>query len=447
MRAGTLLDTITVNAGGKAIVPGKAVLAAETAYTLVVSGIETETSFGVTLTRDAMYCFRSATAGCTPGTNPGNRTAQSSHLFVGTNPAHMGHVYEWDKPAPGAHNPNSFYNPNPVYDYNASHVYTLPFYPAETGKFVAAPQEVFFPGSCACTGTYTIKVYSAGAAPAATPTPASTACGTTKDRRLASAEAINEVRVVAITPGVGFRKAGSSGEWCDVSKHDVLTQGDEISTDPDGSVTLAFADNSTVVVRNSTQIKISSFFTEGGVVRTEILLKGGEIAAQVNHSETTSSDFKVNSSGANHSGSVRGTKFTYFYDPVSKATVISVNEGVVAVTATAGGTATNVPAGKEVEVTTKVSAPAALGKAGARGGINRLTARKLVLKLVARGNGPCGLVTPRTGGFSVKPVGAGWLVSVRSTAGKAKGWSTWKTAGTKVSAANAAARKIAAGCR
>ena len=58
---------------------------------------------------------------------------------------------------------------------------------------------------------------------------------------------------------------------------------------------------------------------------------------------------------------------------------------------------------------------------------------------VAAGNGPCALVLPRTGAFSVKPTPTGWLVAVKATAGKAKGWSTWLVAGSKVSPQNPAA--------
>ena len=235
--------------------------------------------------------------------------------------------------------------------------------------------------------------------------------------------------------------------WHEVGIDTVLHQGDEISCDPDGSVTLAFADNSTVVVRNTTQLKIASFFAEGGVVRTQILLKMGEVAATVNKSEATKSDFKIQQpTGV---ASVRGTVFSVFYAPGSNESITSVTRGVVTVDPSRPGLATvEVAAGKEVAVTARaVSSLAPFGKAGARGGVNLMKARDLVLKIIARNNARCALKMPRTNAFSVKPSAGGWLVAIRATAGKAAGWSTWTVAGAKVRPANAAAKKIAVGCR
>ena len=60
-------------------------------------------------------------------------------------------------------------------------------------------------------------------------------------------------------------------------------------------------------------------------MRTEILLKMGEIAAQVNTSEATKSDFRIkNPTGTT---SVRGTKFSVSYDPGSRTSLVSVTEG------------------------------------------------------------------------------------------------------------------------
>jgi hypothetical protein len=110
----------------------------------------------------------------------------------------------------------------------------------------------------------------------------------TKGRRAsAQAAAINEVRVVSVVPDVQYHPAGCPPDtWIEVQRDTVLKQGDEISCDPDGSVTLAFADNSVVVVSDTTQLKIASFFTEGGVIRTEILLRMGKIAALVRATTT-----------------------------------------------------------------------------------------------------------------------------------------------------------------
>lgn len=140
--------------------------------------------------------------------------------------------------------------------------------------------------------------------------------------------ATNEVRVLGVIPGVAVHKAGTpEEEWKDAKFDMVLQQGDEISCDPDGGILLQFADNSTVLVRNTTQLKIASFFTEGGVVKTEILLKMGEVAAKVHKSEATKSDFVIKPPGG--PGSVRGTTFSMKFDPPTQTTFIKVEEGIV----------------------------------------------------------------------------------------------------------------------
>jgi FecR protein len=265
--------------------------------------------------------------------------------------------------------------------------------------------------------------------------------------RDAHAAAINEVRIVAVIPGVQYHKEGSpDDDWCEVEKGTVLKQGDEISTDPDGSVTLAFADNSTITLRNTTQLKIASFFTEGGVVRTEIVLKMGEVAAKVNKSEATKSDARIKTPTG--TASVRGTTFSVFYDPTSKAMLESTQKGNVSVDPARPGLKTvTVGAGKEVEVTpTSITKPAKIGKAGARAGNNRRNARARVLKVIAKGDGPCGASTPReTAAFAVKPAKRGWAVSVK-VIGKVHGTATWLVAGPTVKPGNMLARKLATGC-
>lgn len=140
--------------------------------------------------------------------------------------------------------------------------------------------------------------------------------------------AINEVRVVGVIPGVEVHKAGTPEDAWTTAKFDmVLQQGDEISCDPEGGILLQFADNSTVLVRNTTQLKIASFFTEGGVVKTEILLKMGEVAAKVHKSEATKSDFRIRPPAG--PGSVRGTTYSMKYVPASNSTFIKVEEGIV----------------------------------------------------------------------------------------------------------------------
>ena len=262
----------------------------------------------------------------------------------------------------------------------------------------------------------------------------------------ARAAAVNEVRVTKVIPSVEVHKADwPEGAWCPVIKDMVLKQGDEISCDPDGEATLAFADNSTVVVRNTTQLKIASFFTEGGVVRTEILLKMGEVAAKVNKSEATKSDMRIkNPTGI---AGVRGTTFDVFYDPGSKTSLTSVTEGVVRVDPTKAGLKTvDVRAGKEVEVGAKsMSKVVGIGKAGARKGNNRREALDRVLGVIAKGDDPCGSTTPRKGATAIKPDPKGWAVSVKLI-GDHKGTSKWLVARKNVTPLNRLAKQVKKRC-
>jgi hypothetical protein len=252
----------------------------------------------------------------------------------------------------------------------------------------------------------------------------------------ARAAAINEVRVVAVQPGAQWRENGKAC-WKDIEKNQVLQQGHELATDPDGQVTLAFADNSTVVLRHSTQIRIASFFTEGGVVRTELLLKNGELAATVNKSETTKSDFRIKPPAP--VASVRGTKFSVFYDAVARAALYSVTEGEVKVGKLL------LHAGQAVEaVKGKLGKPAPLGKAGARGGVNRADAAERVLKRI--GKSSCDVSAPRSKPVGTAPTRGGWKVTVKLT-GAVKGKSKWTVKGRKVKAVNKQARRVAKNCR
>lgn len=255
--------------------------------------------------------------------------------------------------------------------------------------------------------------------------------------------AINEVRVVSCKAECEWRTGG--GDWRQIEKDTILQQGHEISCDPDGELVLAFADNSTVTIHDTTQLKIASFFTEGGIVRTELLLAMGKISAKVNKSETTRSDFKIKPPAG--PGSVRGTTFSVFYDPISRAAVYSVIEGLLEVDpAKPGLKTTMVGTGKEVEVTrNSVSRVVGIGKAGARGGINRATAIDRALARVAAANQACSITTPRKSAFSAKGVRGGWAVTVKVT-GRLKGKSKWKVTAAKTKPTNARAKKIAAGC-
>ena len=274
-------------------------------------------------------------------------------------------------------------------------------------------------------------------------------CRGGKREPTARTAAINEVRVTKVTGDEGevtWHPAGAPDSlWCVVEKDTVLKQGDEISCAPGAEAHLQFADNSIVVVKNTSQLKIASFFTEGGTVKTEILLKMGAVAATVHKSEATKSDFRIKSPTATTSR--RGTTFSVFYDPGSKATLVSVTDGLVFVDPKkAGLEKVTVRPGKEVEVTPNaVSDLAKIGKAGARGGATRLEAINKVLNVIAKNAGPCGISTPHGNAYSIGTAPKGWKVTVKLI-GTNAGSSKWKVIRGKVTPTNPLAKRVKNGC-
>ncbi len=108
-----------------------------------------------------------------------------------------------------------------------------------------------------------------------------------------------------------------------------------------------------------------------------------------------------------------------------------------------------VPAAKKIELkATSIPRLAPIGKANARGGIDRAKAYRLVIAIVGRFAKSCGLAVP-TGPparlLTVKPRAAGWLVTLAVT-GKVSGASIWSVGRKKASPANAVVQQIAAGC-
>ncbi|MGH2836718.1 MAG: FecR family protein [Thermoleophilaceae bacterium] len=228
---------------------------------------------------------------------------------------------------------------------------------------------------------------------------------------------------------------------------DTVGAGVELKTGIDSEVTLQFADGAVMTISEMSWVFISDLLNEGSRQTIRVSVKLGELDATVNPQKAFQSDFKVTVPYA--TAGVRGTKFSVFYDPVAKVSLLSVREGIVAWDPVAPGLATvTVTAGQEIEGTpTSVSAPAAIGQAGARGGVNRLKARDLVLSRLGRAKKRCKLRAARSrSALGIKPARKGWLVSVKVT-GKAKGKSIWRVRGRKVEPKNKVARKIARGCR
>ena len=136
--------------------------------------------------------------------------------------------------------------------------------------------------------------------------------------------------VTELKPDVQINLAGTpEEEWTPAYDNMLLHMGDVISEDPDGEVTLRFCCGEVAKLKNATFLKLASYFEEGGVIRVEILLKMGEVAAKVNRSEATKSDFCIKSPTATIS--VRGTTYNVRYDPKTNTTTVWVYEGTVSV--------------------------------------------------------------------------------------------------------------------
>lgn len=282
-----------------------------------------------------------------------------------------------------------------------------------------------------------------GSQPGGTPCPpaASSFAGPLVRAPLArSAAPVNEVKVVRLKGAAEYKPAGCR-EWAVLREGTTLKEGDEINVDPDGEVVLEFGDNSKVTIQETTQLKIASFFTEGGVVRTELLLKVGQVSAKVIKTETTRSDFRIKAPSA--TSSIRGTVYSHFHDR-SGASLVSVRQGVVAVKGKRGK-AKKVPARREVEVTGRgVGKIAKLGRAGApKGGLNRGGAMKRVNALLGRAQERCGFDVPA---YSLKRTRKGWNVSVKLT-GATKGKAGFKVVRKKASPGNKLGRRVARRCR
>jgi hypothetical protein len=420
----TFLESVSVPAGTKTLINSKTTFSPDTSYTLIVGGSATYTQdlgdkppAGVSpesFSEDALYCFQAPPkVGCPGGKSP---PTEGPGLVVSDSV-----TSRLDQLAG---------NLNGI-SYHENHIYAASF-TGHNSKLGFSDRQAS-DTQVKHAGGWTVDVYENGGG------------GCSKTRAVGSAAAINDVRVTKCSQACQVHRDGTPpAAWIPMEKDMVLKQGDDISCDPDGGAELSFADNSTVKINPVTMLKIAGFFTEGGVVRTEILLKMGEVAAQVNKSEATKSDFRI--VGPTDVSSVRGTKFRMFVDPGSGATLVSTQEGVVSVDPVRAGLPTRqVTAGKEVFVTkTAITKVASTGKAGARGGVNLLKAVDLLTAKLARS--ACSFTTPHLNAFSTRPAKGGWRITVKTT-GKVKGTSSWLVVRGKVRPSGALAKRIATGCR
>ncbi|MBJ7330931.1 MAG: FecR domain-containing protein [Solirubrobacteraceae bacterium] len=434
------LDTVTVGAGagGGAVVEGTYTLAANTEYTLVATGSlsKTFTLFNpdITIGHDAFYCT-SASDGtsCPAQVNPtellyvrttGDPTQQMAlgapTLGSRVSPAHVAPPYEAD------------------HEYS----FTVSFPHPGRLRFGTTPQCTV--GQTFCSGAgYTLRLYAKEAAPTTppvTPTPPATTPPTettTEPELTATVESIRGEVIYRL----------DAGPWMAIAPGAKVPANAELFTGVESGVTVRFNDGSSFEIDELTQLIVDTILRKENRKAVAINLVVGKIKAKVQKEKVLDTNWEIQTPTA--TTSVRGTVFSVFYDPGAAATVVSTSEGLVEVDPVRAGLATAfVAAGREVEVTrSAISKVTTTGKAGARGGVNRIQALDLVLARIARNAKRCKLTTPRSPKpFGVATARGGWVVTVR-VAGKARGTSTWNVSGRKVRAKNAVARRISRGCR
>jgi hypothetical protein len=250
---------------------------------------------------------------------------------------------------------------------------------------------------------------------------------------------------VKVAGEVSYRRGGT-GPWVSLTPGTKLEQGDELQTGVDSTLLLHFPDGTAMELPEMTQVNISDLLVKASRMAVTVQLKLGEVSLHVNPNKSFQTDFEVTLPGG--VTSVRGTVFTVFTDPMTKASIISTRQGLVSVNPKRSGLKTiGVPAGKEVELTpTTITPLSPIGKAGARGGINRLKAFQLVRTSIVGSVKKCGIQTNHAAGiFSVKPAANGWVVTVQ-IAGAHAGAASWRVTAGRARPGNALAQQLTAGC-
>jgi hypothetical protein len=247
-----------------------------------------------------------------------------------------------------------------------------------------------------------------------------------------------DVRVVSFRPSAEFRPEGGR-RWCPLTKATVLREGDDVRADPDGEVSLRLG-RYAVTGYGATQFEIAKISTSSSVVKTSLSVAAGKVAVRTGQSGLRS-ELGLSSPTV---ASLRGTQFSLFHDPGSHATVVSARSSVDVDPAPSGLESVTLSARSEVEVSRSgITAVAPLGRAGTpKGAVGRSRALELAMTVVARNDERCEIEVTT---FGLKRIPRGWRVSVR-LAGRERGPAVWHVRGSRVSAVNALAKRVASGC-
>jgi FecR protein len=119
-------------------------------------------------------------------------------------------------------------------------------------------------------------------------------------------------------------------DWCDAVVGLKLNLEDQIHTGPDSEARVRFSDGSFVLIKQLSEIALGTLAGDATHTKVQVLLRMGEVAAQVNPQKTLLADFSIRVPQA--TASVRGTKFEVAHgevEPGRIASVITVDQGVV----------------------------------------------------------------------------------------------------------------------
>jgi hypothetical protein len=404
-----LLDTLTTSATQNAPTVGTVSLEAGTQYTLVVSGTMTRSSSSGSYAYDALYCITNTVQSYGCMLSPPNRD-RTPAIVVGTDTGHLGTIDAFEQP--GSAPTCSINCPGPQ-GYNANNVYTVPFYPPTTGPLQAGWVGAFVPGQFQefDSGTITIRIYREPGA-----------------------------RISALT-GKKVEVQVAGGPWQPATAGMTLHVGDRIHSGWKSSAMLTFPDGSTMEIDPMALVSLEKLKPNLGYrgFRVRVLLRLGEVGAQVQKIAGAASDFEVRTPTLTTSS--RGTIWSVLYD--GSATIVSVHTDKVAVTPNRGSTVV-VPAGREVAGTaTSVGPLMPIGKAGVPpGSVGPARAVALLSEAIANGVATCNVSPYGTG---LKPTAHGWNAIV-AIVGSPSGNASWTIAGTRVRPVNKLAKRIAAGC-
>ena len=136
----------------------------------------------------------------------------------------------------------------------------------------------------------------------------------------------NEGVFTSVTGKVQAKKSGNKTRV--VKNGSIVKAGEKITTSKDGKAVLRFFDGSELKVSPKTQFTISKLEKQGLQDKAiKFKLAVGDLWASVKKLSSSKSSFEIESGGV--VCGVRGTKYSYSYNPDTKQVTVHVDEGTV----------------------------------------------------------------------------------------------------------------------